>query len=111
MSFRTCWNADRVEKVLRIQASDVAGADFLGSHTPMERMEGHKRFPAQVAEEQILEEVRRRDTEHALIVVQGEPGGGKSHLVRWLRMRLAPTADQENLEVAFVKAEDNAVDR
>lgn len=108
-TFTPCWTGERVEKVLRIQASDVAGSDFLASHTPMGGMEGHKRFPTQVGEEEIFEEVRRRDVQHALIVVQGEPGGGKSHLVRWLNMRLTPTAEQEGLEVIFIERENSTL--
>lgn len=85
-----CWTARNATEVIPTEA--LAGDDptFLATHTPMTGfdIEGPLRAEIPQAEEQsVLDALSRQDRRHAFCVVQGEPGSGKSHLIRWLSVQ------------------------
>jgi hypothetical protein len=84
---KACWRAADVGAVISNEAleghegiflathSSISGFDILGSHA------GEIEKPNERA---VLTALSDKARHHAFCVVQGEPGSGKSHLIRWL---------------------------
>ncbi len=86
-----CWQDERVDQVFNKEAASVDRATFLATHMPLQNL-GYQQQLRQIVgrgEEAFLHELQRCATEdqHAFVVVQGIPGTGKSHLIRWLKER------------------------
>lgn len=90
-----CLKLDRIGAVINAEAVSVEQPMFLATHTPMTGIAvDERRWPEaieRVDEAGALAALRAaaRDDRHALMVVKGVQGTGKSHLVRWLRERYA----------------------
>jgi len=85
-----CWTAKNATDVIPTEALAGDDAIFLATHTPMTGfdIEGPLRAEIASADEQaLLDGLSRADRNHAFCVVQGEPGSGKSHLIRWLSVK------------------------
>src|SRR5947207_286492 len=86
-----CWRHERIGQVINKEAASVSKSTFLATHTPLNKLiyekEPHK--ITDTSEDGLLDELRRCNSEnrHAFVVVQGVPGTGKSHLIRWLKER------------------------
>ena len=82
-----CWTAADARSVLVTEALTGSDALFLATHAPIRGFGvagTHSSEVLEASEAGLLEALCRRDLEHAFCVVQGEPGSGKSHLIRWL---------------------------
>ena len=82
-----CWTAAGALAVLRTEALSNNGATFLATHTAMEGFTVRGLASAGVrerTEKGLLDALSAPECRHAFAVVQGEPGSGKSHLIRWL---------------------------
>jgi hypothetical protein len=87
LPLKACWNSDDAEAVLRIEALGVDDTLFLATHTPIRGfgVAGAKRADlAEPTEAGLLDALSDTRRTHAFCVVQGDPGSGKSHLIRWL---------------------------
>ncbi len=94
-----CWKDERISQVINKEAVSIEKATFLATHAPLNSIT-YERIPQQMtdkSERGLLHELRRCATEqrHTFAVVQGIPGTGKSHLIRWLKESYA-VADKEN---------------
>jgi hypothetical protein len=83
-----CWRTDRITKVINKEAVATDKATFLATHMPFKSI-SYERMPRQILstnEEELLDELfKHAETDqHLFGVVQGIPGTGKSHLIRWL---------------------------
>lgn len=109
-----------------IKTDDIATDDhyFMSTHMPFSSLEyyiggqaetKHKAVPVKLmSEDQVFEElICNPDNEHRMIVVWGEPGTGKSHLVRYLYGKLmrSPAAvfNKETEQVVFLRRLNNSV--
>lgn len=84
---KACWESEDAEAVLRIEALGVDDTLFLATHTPIRGfgVAGAKRADlAEPTEAGLLDALSDARRTHAFCVVQGDPGSGKSHLIRWL---------------------------
>ena len=84
-----CWDTDRVPTVINKEAVSVDVPVFMATHTPFHRIT-YLKTPARLSttsEDEFLKELRRRAArdQHIFAVIQGIPGSGKSHLIRWLK--------------------------
>lgn len=87
---RACWTTADARSVLRTEALSNAGEVFLATHTPVESFDVAGSEAATVlehTEQGLLDSLADPARTHAFAVVQGEPGSGKSHLIRWLSAR------------------------
>lgn len=94
-----CWTADNARAILRTEALSGEDEVFLATHTPVESFDvtGSHASDVQAPTEQgLLDALSRKGLQHAWCVVQGEPGSGKSHVIRWLDVNW-PHADDERL--------------
>lgn len=92
MSFENyaCWKALDAERILRIEALEGSRAVFMAVHSPIRDfvVEGSLAGSlGQCDEDELLAALCGPDHRHLFCVVEGEPGSGKSHLIRWLQFR------------------------
>lgn len=84
-----CWKRDDADAMLRIEALGGDDTLFLATHTPIRGfgVAGAKRQDlAEPTEAALLDALADPRRAHAFCVVQGDPGSGKSHLIRWLNV-------------------------
>ena len=83
-----CWNAESRQQVVNTEALRVRESIFHATHfpSPIERMNPMVRPPTSepYSEERLLKDFMESTAERVFCVVTGDPGTGKSHLVRWL---------------------------
>lgn len=82
-----CWNSDEVARIVANEALEHQEAIFLATHSPIRGFEvngSHQSDITSADEHAVLETLSNLDRKHAFCVVEGEPGSGKSHLIRWL---------------------------
>lgn len=106
-----CWKNGRVTEVINKEAISVDIADFMATHAPLGQI-AHLRpsGPATISESGLLSELTSsaRADRHVFAVVEGEPGTGKSHLIRWLYERYkAESAGQD--EVLLIERAQNSL--
>jgi hypothetical protein len=83
-----CWTRANADAVLQTQALAAEEAIFLATHTPVRDFEAaSEKFDLETpSQEGLLKTLSDPSRRHAFCVVQGEPGSGKSHLIRWLQV-------------------------
>jgi len=94
---KACWRAENARHVLATEALEGSQAVFLATHFPISdfEVEGTRSADVDTRDEQgLLDALSSFDVRHAFCVVEGEPGSGKSHLIRWLRVKW-PVPDDE----------------
>lgn len=82
-----CWTRENANDVLRIEALEHDEALFLATHSGIEGfgIAGSRAADIlEASEEGLLQALSAPDRTHAFCVIQGAPGAGKSHLIRWL---------------------------
>lgn len=84
-----CWTSEDARAVLRTEALSGDDEVFLATHTPVRGFDvegSHATDVASPTEAALLAALANPKREHALCVIQGEPGSGKSHVIRWLQV-------------------------
>ena len=101
-----CWSVGDVEPVLATLATEGADAVFLARHTPIRgfRIQAANEINLAANHEEALLGALVRQHRHALVVVEGEPGSGKSHLIRWLKIRWPNRGGDEDEVVLIPKS-------
>jgi DNA-binding transcriptional ArsR family regulator len=82
-----CWDEKDANEVLRTEALAGSRSLFMAVHAPLEGFSVGGNREAWVehhSDKGLREALTRPELRHALCVVEGEPGSGKSHLIRWL---------------------------
>lgn len=86
-AMKACWKAEDAKAIFVTEALEGDEAIFLATHTPIIGFDVAGRDAGEIKsmdEGAVLEALANEDRTHAFCVVQGEPGSGKSHLIRWL---------------------------
>lgn len=84
---KACWRATDVSAVISNEALEGHEGIFLATHTSISGFDILGSHGAEIAnpnERSVLAALSDNVRHHAFCVVQGEPGSGKSHLIRWL---------------------------
>ncbi len=86
---KPCWTLDQVPKVISLtaQTSSSSAASFLAAHSPFSRITDGKSTGVTLTEEEVFTAIFSRPNRSVQAFVKGEPGTGKSHLIRWLKER------------------------
>ena len=84
-----CWDKTTATRILRPLALEGNEAVFRATHSPISGLvidgtEAHDVL--QPTEEALLKSLSSSERRHAMCVVEGEAGSGKSHLIRWLKV-------------------------
>lgn len=108
----------RVDDVIQINVMTAEQGDFLITHMPFEHLEvtrsglAHSQARA-MSEEQVYRDlIRNAKDEHRFIIVKGNNGTGKSHLIRWLQARMVndqQNGELENEKIVFIRRIDNTL--
>lgn len=91
-----CWRAESARKIFVTEALEGGDALFLATHSPIRGFNVAGRDAGEIDgddEQAILDVLSDPDRGHAFCVVQGEPGSGKSHLIRWLSVNWTVPGD------------------
>lgn len=82
----TCWTEDRAHAVLRSVALANDEAEFLAIHQPIRDFQVSTTTGRNIeaSDEALLADLSDPEARYAFCIVEGEPGAGKSHLIRWL---------------------------
>jgi hypothetical protein len=84
---QACWRAADAQAIFVTEALEGHEGIFLATHTPTTGFAVSGSLASDLAtpdERALLQALAAPGRRHAFCVVQGEPGSGKSHLVRWL---------------------------
>src|SRR6185369_3584047 len=85
----TCWDAAIAPSILRPLALEGNEAIFRATHSPISGLvvTGTEAYDvSRATEDGLLDALSSPERRHAMCVVEGEAGSGKSHLIRWLRV-------------------------
>ena len=98
-----CWHKDTADVLLDTEAlvgeSDAA---FMATHSPLHSFELKGVVPDLIKErtdEGLFQGLAFGGAHHALCALEGEPGSGKSHLVRWLSIQWDHRGPQDDLVI------------
>ncbi|MEJ1156640.1 hypothetical protein [Prosthecomicrobium sp. N25] len=84
---KACWTADAAKAMFRVEALEGNEAIFLATHSPIRgfTVSGGRADEIRTFDERgVLAAISPPHVHHAFCVIEGEPGSGKSHLIRWL---------------------------
>ena len=83
-----CWTPEAVSKSLFNVANLTRGQTdyFLASHTPIQSIRDDRAGFA-YTEEALFRSLFDPSQNEVMAIIHGEPGSGKSHLIRWLKLR------------------------
>jgi hypothetical protein len=105
------------EYVVKIDVTSSEDSYFMATHMPFENLElsiggrmGSESFKK--SEEEIFQEViRNKENSHKLIVVRGNNGTGKSHLIRWFKAKYGNEHKVQNSseKVVFIRRLGNTL--
>ena len=105
----------RLAAVARVDSITSTQADFLATHVPLNKLILPGQFSIKPAitkpqtEEQVFQNIiANPNNKHQFIVVYGQSGTGKSHLIRWLEARFEQKKP-DNEVVLFVRRSDNTL--
>lgn len=97
----------RLQDVIRVEAKDTSDANFLATHKPfthlqyvptnMERAE----MPY-IHEDAFFTQVASHRDRHQFIIVQGDNGSGKSHLIRWMKEKYQNNVSTDEEAILFI---------
>jgi hypothetical protein len=99
-----CWTDEARRETLFTEATEGSEALFLARHTPVQgyRVAASKEIQLADTTERALLDALAGARNHAVVLVEGEPGSGKSHLIRWLQIRWPKASRLDGDEVALV---------
>ena len=110
----------RINEVLRPDTMTTSRADFLATHVAINNIELYSKFdPADLSrsvrfqeaknEEDVLSQfILHPEDNHQFLLVVGESGAGKSHLIRWFNERLLNERPEDEV-ILFVRRSDNTL--
>lgn len=93
---KACWRGDDVTAILGNEALEGHEGIFLATHTPIKGLSVAGSHGGEIegdTEQAVLDVLSDEGRRHAFCVVQGEPGSGKSHLIRWLSVNWPLSTD------------------
>lgn len=99
-----CWRADNARRIFVTEALEGDDAIFLATHSPIRGFQVDKGAADFIGEDEqaVLDALADPQRRHAFCVVQGEPGSGKSHLIRWLSINWP---DQNDVKLLLRRAD------
>lgn len=97
-----CWQKDRLDAVFQTAALDAEEAVFKFTHSPMsfDRLDPNdlklQRTLGKLDEERALQDYWLKKSDHMSCAVIGDPGTGKSHLIKWIYRRVEQELGSDN---------------
>jgi hypothetical protein len=103
-----CWNESNAKSLLKVEALEGDNAGFIATHTSIKNFEAKssKIFLKENNEEQLLKSLSSPDLHHSFTIIEGNPGSGKSHLIRWLAVNWS----NHNDKVLLIQRDDSSLE-
>lgn len=81
-----CWSLEQVSRVISLtaQTGAASASSFLAAHSPFRQITDVRSSGRTVTEEEVFSDLFSKARGQVQAFVRGEPGTGKSHLIRWL---------------------------
>lgn len=104
----------RMNQVINMDIITSSEPDFLATHAALEKIYVHSdrwdgKAEAVLSEEQVYHRyILNQGNNHQFLLVMGEPGTGKSHLIRWFAARFRQAALEAEV-VLFIRRNDNTL--
>lgn len=99
---------ERINKVMQVEATVPQKGDFLLTHVPFENLFHGESTP--ITEEELFREhLVINPQKHKLIMIQGENGSGKSHLIRWLYEKYLDSINTDIEKVLLISRAHNTL--
>ncbi|WP_281978780.1 hypothetical protein [Pseudorhizobium flavum] len=93
---KACWRSEDATAIISNEALEGHEGIFLATHTPINDFHVSGSHGGEIQgrdEAALLDVLSNGSRQHAFCVVQGEPGSGKSHLIRWLSINWPKNSD------------------
>lgn len=98
----------RINRVMQVEATVPYKTDFLLTHVPFENLFHGKNTP--ITENELLNNILLDNPElHKCIMVLGDNGSGKSHLIRWLYEKYIDRIDSDVEKVLLISRAHNTL--
>mgnify|MGYP000937373412 CR=1 FL=1 len=103
----------RIDDIIQTDVLINEEYDFLATHIPFKKLSVQKSGRTDARAETLSETevfdnlVINPDNNHRFIIIRGDNGAGKSHLIRWLRAKIGSTNQFENEHVVFIRRIEN----
>lgn len=105
----------RLPSVARVDSITTSQGDFLATHVALKKLMLPERFSLNPTTDRIASEeevfrniIQNPQNRHQFVVVYGQSGTGKSHLIRWLDARFEQVKPDDEV-VLFVRRSDNTL--
>ena len=105
----------RINDIVKPDSITTSDSDFLATHVKLNKINRLKKFElmpesnVNYTEDQLLNEIiMNPSNKHQFVVVYGQAGSGKSHLIRWFEAKYK-NVKPENEVVLFIKRSDNTL--
>ena len=112
---------NRITEVLRADTMTTSNSDFFATHVPLQNIEIYTKFDPNdakksvkyrskdVSEDYIFKNfILNPEDRHQFILVMGESGAGKSHLIRWYNACMKNCVRDSEI-VLFIRRNDNTL--
>jgi len=109
------FDLQRLAQVIRTDATVTGQADFLATHTPFNNLKyvysGITSINPKIVNEDgfLQSEILDKKDLHQFVVVQGDNGTGKSHLIRWLKEKYISRVNTAEEVVLFISRYQNTL--
>lgn len=99
---------ERLDKVMQVEATVPSKGNFMLTHVPFDNLFYGVDTPTN--EEDLLQKILLAKPEkHKLVMVQGDNGSGKSHLIRWLYERYRESINEDIEKVMLISRAHNTL--
>lgn len=99
---------ERLDKVMQVEATVPSKGNFMLTHVPFDNLFYGADTP--IGEEDLLQDILLKKPEkHKLVMVQGDNGSGKSHLIRWLYERYRESVNEKIEKVMLISRAHNTL--
>lgn len=96
-----CWTPPQVARVISLTAHTTSHSApfFLATHSPFKRIHDGKAPGRALGEEEVFSEIFSTARGEVQAFIKGDPGTGKSHLIRWLSLRSEYAATKKQFDL------------
>ena len=93
-----CWTVPNLEATIRTVAAmgDESASRFLATHAPISHVRADKTNQT-LTDAKVFEIVTRLSARENVVLIHGDPGTGKSHLINWVKLRYEHAIASEQL--------------
>lgn len=95
---KPCWTDANLEATIRTVAAmgTESAPRFLATHSPISHVRGGNNNQS-LTDAKVFDSITRLSARENVVLIHGDPGTGKSHLINWVKLRYDHAIASENL--------------